>query len=365
MAKAAPPTEPSTHHNGIPKPQSTSSGSSSFRSDFTSEKHFTALEERVAAEESLLSGASSALVVDPVTLVQTLLTHVTPERRIKAAQTLSSQHPSPEIVAALACAAKNDSSEVVRVAVGAVVKDLCRDAAGVTAMVQGLLLAVGAETKDIGRFCLNDVLINVSVNRMTDQISDREQRIDATVNQIREVVAGLSDPEEQREAEVKSLVSSVPPTAPYPKQLEAFTGITHVMRTLMARQLEPKFREHLRDDSPRIERKLDGKPTQQNRDLAQRKEQFAESVTDGLFRLGLGVRLDGGEQSCYIGSGCSHPNVRGRYRIFACGNGEQLDAITDWFTTKAKDAPLPFTRVGLQDAAPPGGGNSLNRSRNR
>ncbi len=208
---------------------------------------------------------------------------------------------------------------------------------------------------------------------MAETETEREQRINAAAQEIKAVVERLPDKEEQRAAEVKALVKGVAEEADDPQQhryrqeLSAFTGITHELRTQMGAQLEPKFREYLRDRSPRENPKLSGK--EQQNELAADKAALAEKASDGLSRLGLAFLWEKDSEfkgPCYLGADSSNP--RGRYLIHKCGSSGYVDQITDWHQGRgleAADIEARLKRLTLVDAAAPGEQNCLQPRRNR
>lgn len=210
-----------------------------------------------------------------------------------------------------------------------------------------------------GRFRLGKDLTCVIVLSMSKN-PDREQRVDAVADHIRAVATELTNPEEQREAEVKALVGSVPREAEYREQLQAFTGITHVMRVMMARQLEPKLRDHLRNEGPTVEPAADA---------GDRKSAFADRLTDGLFRLGLGIRWGTSEDVCYLSTGQSKRSPYGFYRVMVCGQPKCVKQPGGWsdrqVIRQSEDVDQHVSFVGLIDAASPGKENHLSPKNSR
>ena len=224
-------------------------------------------------------------------------------------------------------------------------------AGGTMAMIAGLLTAAGAVTLDVGRFCLQNSLIRIIILPMSGN-PDREQRINTVAAHIRDVAAELPDPDEQREAEAKALVTSVPSEDAYPEQVKAFTGITHVMRTLMARQLEPKFRDHLRNHTQRELQESEVSPES----LASRKVEFAAAATNSLFRLGLGIGWK--DKICHLSSNRTKKVPKGEFRVIPCRETEPVACPGKWTENY-------LNKVFLVDAAPPLGENTLSPVRRK
>jgi hypothetical protein len=301
---------------------------------------------------------------EEVALVRSLLQSHLVEYGFRAAQVLAQYEPNPEVLATLTSATKNDPSKEVRIAVTDVVEEWCRSDGGVKAIVEGLLLAIGCKKTDDCRFSLHHSLIRFNISHM-DLPSDREKRINTVASHIRrEVATELSDPEEQREAEAKALVTSVPKEADFREQLRSFTGITHVMRVMMARQLEPKFKKHLRENGPKVEPEST---------LPERKKTFAEEITDGLYRLGigLGIKLNSREETCYVSVAKSDRQRLGFYKIVPCGQTNAVKTLAGWSEAQiamhqktVKDAVSTFVeQIRLVDAAAPGDRNHLSPKR--
>jgi hypothetical protein len=276
---------------------------------------------------------------------------------------------TPSAAVGLLAASCIDPSAEVRKTARGLQLSLAEEDRAASETVQGVLstLCEPGQARQRG-FRFGNLSIPVILNPVTNESDThtREQRIEAAVERISDAVAELPQ-DEQGEAEVKALVTNVPATASYPEQLRAFTGITHVMRVMMARQLEQPFREYLRDDSPRLDPALGDDRKRQSQDLASRKAMFAEQVTDGLFRLGLSVFWDG-EGPCYFGTNTSPQNARGRYSIHKCGESGHLDYVTDWHkgrNVQTEEISRRLERASLFDAAAPGKPNRLKPARIR
>jgi hypothetical protein len=273
---------------------------------------------------------------------------------------LAVEAPDPEAAAAVSCAAVNDPSEAVRAAARAVLRGWCSTSAGAGSLLRSLISACGGAPGPGGIFYLGDFLINGGLRVMPVTPTDRDQRIEAAADRIREAVAELPDAGERREAGINALVGSVPRAAGYREQLQAFTGITHVMRLKMAQQLEPGLRAYLQDSAP--PRSREGEAGNGNPYSVQAEQaRFARDLSDGVFRLGLGLSWKGGGP-CYVSTLTEKRGDRSertRYRIMRCGKGDQqVGLVTAW-------GPAQTDRIGLRDAAPAGQENCLTPVRGR
>ncbi|MBY0460732.1 MAG: hypothetical protein K2V38_25720, partial [Gemmataceae bacterium] len=195
-----------------------------------------------------------------------------------------------------------------------------------------------------------------------DMAENREDRVRHAAEEIQAVVADLPA-DERQEAETHALVTGVPEALPYPEQVKAFTQITHTMRVKMARQLEPRFQEHLRNDAPKLPAFEAGRETEQQAEFANQKAAFADQKTDELFRLGLGIRWQDRPEVCYLSSASTDKTPLGAYRIIPCGHRAWVKDIAGWAPSQVgwvrKTTSTSASFVHLVDAAALGERNSL------
>ncbi len=183
--------------------------------------------------------------------------------------------------------------------------------------------------------------IRVNLVPMSDEI-DNEKCIEGAVERIRAAVADLPNVDDVRQAEVQALIGTVSKDDSYPRQIEAFTGITHTMRVQMARRLEGSLRVSL---------------------LANPASTWVDQMTDDMFRLGLALQWKACPDAAYLGVH-NQPN-RTRYRICrVTGGGGTLGTVTSWGAA-GRSGKSYAEQLSLQDAAPPQGQNSLRPSRKR
>ena len=182
-----------------------------------------------------------------------------------------------------------------------------------------------------------------------------EMRTSHIAEQIRALVeASLPTIQEQRQAEVKALVSSVVAQESYETQIKDFTDITCYWRDRIATQLTPKLREHLQETSPIPDDEIKVESERQS-DHFDQKRKFAAKINDQIYRLGLGLGWQGRSNPCYLGTSASGNYPSGRYTIAECGKRGTFTQVTSWNPSNNSRGrkPISIETVSLIDAAKP------------